>query len=113
MPPVVFVENYDVLLFLTLLFYLFTIRGYRMQASAKDPQHILLSVALPPPPPETVFYGGLPFGAVEAVKTAYGAFVQVIEPPESGFHLTIQIDLSKLALAEGENGFLIVQSVFF
>lgn len=76
-----------------------------MQASAKDPQHILLSIAVPPPPPETVFYGGLPFGALEAVKAAYGALIEVIEPPESGFHLTIQIDLTKLATSEGACAF--------
>lgn len=75
---------------------------FHVQASAKDPQHVLLSIAVPPPPPETVFYGGLPFGALEAVKAAYGALVEVIEPPESGFHLTIQVDLTKLAASEAE-----------
>ena len=72
-----------------------------VQASAKDSQHILLSIALPPPPPETVFSGGLPLGAIEAVKGAYGALVQTIEPPENGFHLTLQLDLTKLAATEG------------
>lgn len=62
---------------------------------------MVLSIALPPPPPETVFSGGLPFGALEAVKGAYGALVQVIEPPETGFHLTLQLDLTKLSAVEG------------
>jgi hypothetical protein len=72
-----------------------------MQASAKDPQHVLLSIALPPPPPETVFSGGLPFGAMEAVNAAFGPLIQVLDPPEAGFHLTIRLDLTKLAGTEG------------
>lgn len=70
------------------------------KGSEKDTQHITISVAVPSPPPETVFDGGLPSGALEAVRSAYGAFVQVIEPPESGFHLTIQVDLTKIASSE-------------
>jgi actin related protein 2/3 complex subunit 2 len=73
---------------------------FHVQGSAKDPQHILLSIAIPPPPPETVFYGGLPFGALEAVKAAYGNLVEVIELPESGYHLSIQINLTKLPATE-------------
>ncbi|CAM6034053.1 unnamed protein product [Sphagnum compactum] len=73
---------------------------YHIQASAKDPQHVLLSIALPPPPPETVFSGGLPFGAMEAVNAAYGPLIQVFDPPEAGFHLTIRLDLTKLAGTE-------------
>ena len=83
-----------------------------MQASAKDPQHILLSIAVPPPPPETVFDRGLPFGALEAVKAAYGSLIQVIEPPESGFHLTIQIDVTKLAASEGTCTFILRSQYF-
>ncbi len=62
---------------------------------------MLLSIALPPPPPETVFSGGLPFGAMEAVNAAYGPLIQVLDPPEAGFHLTIRLDLTKLAGTEG------------
>lgn len=80
---------------------MFLVEAVFMQGSAKDPQNILLSIAVPPPPPETVFCGGLPFGALEAVKAAYGNLVELIEPPESGFHLSIQINLTKLPAAEG------------
>eukprot|EP01018_Ginkgo_biloba_P023801 Gb_27068 [translate_table: standard] len=69
---------------------------YHIQASVKDPHHMALSISIPPPPPETVFSGGLPFGAVEAVRGAYGPVVQIVESPEDGFQLTLRLDLTKL-----------------
>lgn len=69
---------------------------YHIQASMKNPQILLLSVSLPTPPPETVFYGGLPLGAIEAIKAAYGVVVQILDPPRDGFNLTVKLNLSKL-----------------
>ncbi|XP_057971775.1 actin-related protein 2/3 complex subunit 2A isoform X2 [Malania oleifera] len=69
---------------------------FHVQASMKNPQFLLLSVLLPTPPPETVFYGGLPFGAIEAIKAAYSVIVQILDPPRDGFNLTVKLNLSKL-----------------
>ncbi|GLJ16931.1 hypothetical protein SUGI_0292340 [Cryptomeria japonica] len=69
---------------------------YHIQATVKDPYHMVLSILIPTPPPETVFSGGLPFGATEAVKGAYGTTVQIVDTPEEGFQLTLKLDLAKL-----------------
>lgn len=69
--------------------------------STKNPNVLLLSVSLPIPPPETVFLGGLPFGAIEAIKAAYGVIVQILDPPRDGFNLTLKLNLSKLPPDEG------------
>ncbi|XP_030481019.2 actin-related protein 2/3 complex subunit 2A isoform X1 [Cannabis sativa] len=69
---------------------------FHIQVSVKNPHHVLLSVSLPTPPPETAFVGGLPLGALEAIKIAYSGFVQVLDPPRDGFNLTLKLNLSKL-----------------
>ncbi|XP_015583047.2 actin-related protein 2/3 complex subunit 2A [Ricinus communis] len=73
---------------------------YHIQVSMKNPNAVLLSVSLPTPPPETVFLGGLPFGAIEAIKAAYGSVVQILDPPRDGFNLTLKLNLSKLPTDE-------------
>eukprot|EP00249_Psilotum_nudum_P017535 c26377_g1_i1 orf=173-1117(+) len=82
---------------------------YHIQATAKDSQFVTLSLVIPPPPPETVFCGGLPFGAIEAVKGAYGPAVDIIDPPQPGFHLTIKLDLAKLPPDEDDCVHLMVK----
>lgn len=67
----------------------------------RNPHHILVSVSLPTPPPETAFFGGLPAGAIEAIKAAYSGFVQILDPPRDGFNLTLKLNLSKLPPDEG------------
>ena len=67
----------------------------------KNPNVLLLSVSLPIPPPEAVFMGGLPFGAIEAIKAAYGVVVQILDPPRDGFNLTLKLNLGKLPPDEG------------
>lgn len=62
---------------------------------------MVLSVALPLPPPEAILYDGLPLGAIEAIKAAYGPVVQILDPPKDGFDLTMKINLTKLPLDEG------------
>ncbi|TXG48424.1 hypothetical protein EZV62_027718 [Acer yangbiense] len=69
---------------------------YHVQVTMKNPHIVLLSVSLPIPPPETIFLGGLPFGAIEAIKAAYGVVVQILDPPRDGFNLTLKLNLSKL-----------------
>ncbi|XP_074332128.1 actin-related protein 2/3 complex subunit 2A isoform X1 [Apium graveolens] len=69
---------------------------YHVQSSMKNPQLLLLSLSLPTPPPETLFVGGLPPGAIEAVKVAYGVVVKIIDPPRDGYNLTLRMNLSKL-----------------
>ncbi|KAI4332114.1 hypothetical protein L6164_017050 [Bauhinia variegata] len=69
---------------------------YHIQVSTKNPHILLLSVSLPTPPPETTFLAGLPFGAIEAIKAAYGVVVQILDPPRDGFNLTLKLNLSKL-----------------
>lgn len=64
--------------------------------STKNPNILLLSVSLPIPPPETIFVGGLPVGAIEAIKAAYGVLIQILDPPRDGFNLTVKVNLSKL-----------------
>ncbi|GLT81295.1 hypothetical protein SLA2020_526860 [Shorea laevis] len=60
----------------------------------KNPDILLLCVSLPTPPPEIIFSGGLPFGAIEAIKGAYGAVVQILDPLRDGFNLTLKLNLS-------------------
>lgn len=67
----------------------------------KNPHIVLISVSLPTPPPETVFLSGLPGGAIEAIKAAYGSVVQILDPPRDGFNLTLKLNLSKLPTDEG------------
>ncbi|KAG6415595.1 hypothetical protein SASPL_123008 [Salvia splendens] len=69
---------------------------YHIQATVKNPNLLLLSLSLPAPPPETVFFGGLPQGAIEAIKAAYGVVLQVLDPPRDGYNLTVKLNLSKL-----------------
>lgn len=69
---------------------------YHVQVSMKYPQFLLLSVSLPTPAQEAVFSGGLPFGAIEAIKASYGVLVQILDPPKDGFNLTLKLNLSKL-----------------
>ncbi|KAL2478084.1 Actin-related protein 2/3 complex subunit 2A [Forsythia ovata] len=69
---------------------------YHIQASVKNPNLLVLSVSLPTPPPETVFFGGLPPEAIEAIKAAYGTVVHILDPPKDGFNLTVKLNLSKL-----------------
>lgn len=73
----------------------------------KTPQVVLLSVALPAPPPETVFIGSLPVGALEAVKMVYGPLVQIFDPPKDGYNLTMKLNLSKLPTDEGPTSFFL------
>ncbi len=67
----------------------------------KNPYILLLSVSLPTPPAEAIFFGGLPSGAIEAIKAAYGVIVQIFDPPKDGFNLTLKLNLSKLPPDEG------------
>lgn len=69
----------------------------------KNSHVLLLSVSLPTPPPDAIFFGGLPFGAIEAVKAAYGVVVQILDPPRDGFNLTLKLNLSKLPPDEGSS----------
>ncbi|XP_059314885.1 actin-related protein 2/3 complex subunit 2A isoform X2 [Lycium ferocissimum] len=69
---------------------------YHIQGSVKNPNVLLLSVSLPIPPPETVLFGGLPLGALEAIKAAYGVVAQILDPPRDGFNLTLKLNLAKL-----------------
>lgn len=72
----------------------------------KNSHVLLLSVSLPTPPPDAIFFGGLPFGAIEAVKAAYGVVVQILDPPRDGFNLTLKLNLSKLPPDEGSTNSL-------
>ncbi|KAG5108094.1 hypothetical protein JHK84_045001 [Glycine max] len=74
---------------------------YHIQVSMKNPHVLLLSVSLPTPSSETIFVCGLPFGAIEAIKAAYGNLVQILDPPRDGFNLTLKINLSKLPANQG------------
>lgn len=69
---------------------------FHVQASIKNPHILLLSVALPMPPSDAVFVGGLPFGAIEAIKAAYGVIVHILDPPKDGFNLTMKLNFLKL-----------------
>ncbi|KAK1276995.1 Actin-related protein 2/3 complex subunit 2A [Acorus gramineus] len=82
---------------------------YHIQYLMKYPQFLLLSISLPAPPPETVFIGGLPVGALEAVKAAYGSVVQILDPPKDGFNLTMKLNLLKIPRDEDLRQALLVK----
>nr|CAD1834162.1 unnamed protein product [Ananas comosus var. bracteatus] len=82
---------------------------YHIQFSTRNPKVMVLSVALPVPPPEAVLYDGLPFGAIEAIKMAYGQAVQILDPPKDGFDLTMKINLKKLPSDEEQRNALLVK----
>lgn len=73
----------------------------------KTPNVLLLSVSFPIPPPETILFGGLPLGALEAIKAAYGVVAQILDPPRDGFNLTLKLNLAKLPSDEGSASFLL------
>nr|XP_043618020.1 actin-related protein 2/3 complex subunit 2A [Erigeron canadensis] len=82
---------------------------YHIQASIKNPHLLHLSVSLPTPPPETAFSNGLPLGAIEAIKAAYGTVVHILDPPRDGFNLTVKLNLSKLPPNEENRQALLVK----
>ncbi|KAK6911262.1 Actin-related protein 2/3 complex subunit 2 [Dillenia turbinata] len=82
---------------------------YHVQVTVKNPLVLLLSLSLPAPPPETVFIAGLPFGAIDAIKAAYGTFVHILDPPRDGFNLTVKMNLSKLPPDEDRRHALLVK----
>ncbi|KMZ63416.1 Actin-related protein 2/3 complex subunit 2A, partial [Zostera marina] len=86
---------------------------YHIQFSVKHPQFMMISMSLPMPPPETIFLDGLPFGAMEALKAAYGSLVQMLDPPKDGYNLTMKLNLSKLPSDEAkrQDVFLKIASV--
>lgn len=43
----------------------------------------------------------LPLGALEAVEAAYGSYAKVLDEPEKGFDLTLEVDVSKIPTGEG------------
>ncbi|XP_042412530.1 actin-related protein 2/3 complex subunit 2A-like [Zingiber officinale] len=82
---------------------------YHIQFSTRNPQVMVLSVSLPLPPPEAIFFDGLPFGAIDAIKTAYGSVVQILDPPKDGYNLTMKLNLSKLPSVEEQRQALLVK----
>uniref|UniRef100_A0A7N0VKK3 Arp2/3 complex 34 kDa subunit n=1 Tax=Kalanchoe fedtschenkoi TaxID=63787 RepID=A0A7N0VKK3_KALFE len=82
---------------------------YHIQVTLKNPQYLSLSVSLPVPPPETIFYGGLPVGGLEAIKAAYSGTVQILDPPRDGFNLTLKLNLSKLPAQDEQMQALLVK----
>lgn len=67
----------------------------------RNPKVMMLSVALSLPPPEAILYDGLPFSAIEDIKTAYGPVMQILYPSKNGFDPTMKINLTKLPPDEG------------
>uniref|UniRef100_A0A0E0C5G4 Arp2/3 complex 34 kDa subunit n=1 Tax=Oryza meridionalis TaxID=40149 RepID=A0A0E0C5G4_9ORYZ len=82
---------------------------YHIQFSMRNPKVMVLSVALPLPPPEAMLYDGLPLGAIEAIKAAYGPVVQILDPPKDGFDLTMKINLTKLPPDEEQRNSVLTQ----
>ncbi|KAI4364989.1 hypothetical protein MLD38_021017 [Melastoma candidum] len=82
---------------------------YHIQVTTKNTNILLLSLCLPSPPPEAVFPGGLPPGAIEAIKSSYGSLVQILDPPRDGFNLTLKVNLSKLPPDEDRRHSLLVK----
>lgn len=81
---------------------------FHIQASTRNSNILLLSMSLPIPPPETEFFGGLPLGAIEAIKATYGVVAQILDPPRDGFNLTLKLNLSKLPQEEAHKHDLLV-----
>ncbi|KAF6175785.1 hypothetical protein GIB67_035912 [Kingdonia uniflora] len=79
------------------------------EVSMRSPEFILLSMSLPTPHPETVFFGGLPSGVLEAIKEAYGVLVQILDPPKDGYNPTMKFNLEKLPQYEEEEYDLLVK----
>ncbi|KAF6157942.1 hypothetical protein GIB67_015258 [Kingdonia uniflora] len=75
----------------------------------RSPEFILLSISLPAPPPETIFFGGLPSGVLEAIKEAYGVLGQILDSPKDGYNLTMKLNLEKLPQDEEEEYDLLVK----
>lgn len=82
---------------------------YHIQFSMRNPKAMVLSVALPLAPPEAILYDGLPLGAIDAIKAAYGPVVQILDPPKDGFDLTMKINLTKLPPDEEQRNALLTQ----
>ncbi|CAN8303824.1 unnamed protein product [Cochlearia groenlandica] len=82
---------------------------YHVQVTMKNPNLLFLSVSLPNPPPEAMSFDGLPLGAIEAIKTAYGTGFQILDPPRDGFSLTLKLNFSKVPPDEGYRNSLLTK----
>ncbi|KAF6165081.1 hypothetical protein GIB67_000665 [Kingdonia uniflora] len=85
---------------------------YHIQVSMRSPKFILLSMSLPTPPTKIVFFGGLPFGVLEAIKEVYGVLAQILNPSKDGYNLTIKLNLAKLPQDEEEEYDLLVKIAY-
>ncbi|KAL9662098.1 hypothetical protein QQ045_026926 [Rhodiola kirilowii] len=83
--------------------------GWMLLCREGPQQYFSLSVSLPVPSRETIFYGGLPVGALEAIKAAYSGSVQILDLPRDGFNLTLKLNLSKLPAQDEQRQALLVK----
>uniref|UniRef100_A0A453F567 Arp2/3 complex 34 kDa subunit n=1 Tax=Aegilops tauschii subsp. strangulata TaxID=200361 RepID=A0A453F567_AEGTS len=82
---------------------------YHIQFSMRNPKVMVLSVALPLAPPEAILHDGLPLGAIDAIKAAYGAVVQILDPPKDCFDVTMKINLTKLPTDEEQRNVVLTR----
>ncbi|KAK3259880.1 hypothetical protein CYMTET_31139 [Cymbomonas tetramitiformis] len=66
---------------------------YRIQADVKAPTKLVLSMALPPQPGQTVT---IPAGAQQAISAAYGPVAQILSSTEEGYHISVEFSLDMI-----------------
>lgn len=71
------------------------------QASASNPQFVYLSISTPPLSPEALFSNRLPEYTLQDIKRAYPDFAEIVEPPRTGFILTLGLNFGKFPHRKG------------
>ncbi|XP_020259874.1 actin-related protein 2/3 complex subunit 2B isoform X3 [Asparagus officinalis] len=70
---------------------------YHVQASASDPQIVYLSISTPPLSPEASLSPGLPECTMRDIKSTYSDYAEIVEPPRTGFLLTLRLNFAKIS----------------
>lgn len=84
-----------------------------LQASASDPENVLLSISTPslsheaaPAPSSSSSSSGaggqqLPELTLQETRKTYGRFAEIVEPPREGYVLTLKLNFSGLTRPKG------------
>ncbi|KAF5202277.1 Actin-related protein 2/3 complex subunit 2B [Thalictrum thalictroides] len=75
---------------------------YHIQASASEPHHAYLSVSTSLQSPGVLTTDGLQNCTLQNLKRIYSDVIEVIEPPNEGYQLTLRIKFSELPQSKDE-----------
>ncbi|PIA36272.1 hypothetical protein AQUCO_03400286v1 [Aquilegia coerulea] len=74
---------------------------YHIQASASEPHHVYLSVSTSLQSPGVSTTDGLQNCTLQSLRRLYSDAIELIEPPNEGYQLTLRIKFSELTQSKG------------